>query len=315
MIAIDKGIITDLPIGRLDNHLFRRAMQFLVLADDNGTLPSITDLSWYLHVTENEIEEDIIKLISEGFLKIEHNYIDEIFHVTSSRKYHVKNHVKYHITDNVANNVTGNNTDNVTSHNSSLEQKEIERKKRDAERSKRYRERKKALHEESQNVTQQDTLSVTEPITLCENDADIYINNINNNNNNNNNNSKENLLEFSNENSSVNSVNVTSRDESDEPSFSWAKEEEHRAYIFWKNSGIYPTKTEFGRWIKELRQFTEANISESAMIQAIQEMRRDKLHIGAPGSIFKVARSLTTQNAVEAPLSYEEIAQFDEMEF
>ena len=314
-IIIDLDIINSLPLGRLDNHLFRRAMQFLVLSDDRGILPSITDLSWYLRVSENEIEDDIRKLISEGFLEIEKSYLAEIMHVTSSHKYHIKNHTHYHMTNNVTDNATNNMTDDatITENNNviSHDEKEIERKRKDAIRAKRYRDRKKALREQSQN----NTLPITNENVELSKDNSV-INNIKLNNNNNK------ITEFSSENSKLNNItpennntsvteNVTKKD-SDEitfESFRWAKEEQNRAYTFWEYAKIYPTKNEFGRWIKDLRQFTEADISIDFMVAAIGIMRKENLRIKAPGSVFGIARDLKAKANLqehEAPMTNED---------
>ena len=64
------------------------------------------------------------------------------------------------------------------------------------------------------------------------------------------------------------------------------------AKTFWETSGIAPNDNEFGRWKKELRNFTEAGITCDAVSSAIKMMIHDGLTIGTPGSVFKTARSI-----------------------
>ena len=90
--------------------------------------------------------------------------------------------------------------------------------------------------------------------------------------------------------------------------WSCMREEAGRAEAFGNATGLKPIKNEFGRWQKDLRAFTEAGISIEAMLRAVERMKRDGLTISAPGSVFKVARSI----AAEAPakgLSDDDILQ------
>jgi hypothetical protein len=79
--------------------------------------------------------------------------------------------------------------------------------------------------------------------------------------------------------------------------WSCMKEEADRGEAFSNATGLKPIKGEFGRWQKDLRAFTEAGISIETMLRAVERMKRDGLTISAPGSVFKVARSI----AAEAP--------------
>lgn len=74
--------------------------------------------------------------------------------------------------------------------------------------------------------------------------------------------------------------------------------ESDRAERFASITGITPLRTEYGRWQKELRQFTEADISIDVMVRAVDEMKKKGLTIGAPGSCFKIARDLSVKQAV-----------------
>ena len=79
-----------------------------------------------------------------------------------------------------------------------------------------------------------------------------------------------------------------------------------RAQAFSEVTGITPIKSEFGRWQKDLKAFTEAGISIDQMKAACAYMKREKLTIGAPGSLFKIARSL--KNA--APTDPQTVSDF-----
>ena len=72
-----------------------------------------------------------------------------------------------------------------------------------------------------------------------------------------------------------------------------------RAQAFSEITGITPIKSEFGRWQKDLKAFTEAGISIDQMKTACAYMKREKLTIGAPGSLFKIARSLKNANPTD----------------
>ena len=324
-IIINEKIINDPSIGRMDDRTFRRAMQFLVIADKRGVLPEISDIAWMLRCTEDEVENDIANLAAYGFIG---KYLSPFDMLSNqpSRKICITHYADYNVTSRYENNVTSYDASqkSVTLRNVTLtpEEKEIERKKKNAERAKRHREKQKASRDASQNVTQLEFAKANSEL--------ININNINNNNLINNNPS-----EFSLENSKLNpdteiltlnpeeerdvtqrnvTENVTEQEKKSIESFKWAKEEQNRAYWFWKKSGLYPLKYEYGRWIKELRQFTEADISIDFMIDAIKEMRNKNLRIKAPGSVFGIARDMKVkadqQDFVEAPLSNEEIAKY-----
>lgn len=81
--------------------------------------------------------------------------------------------------------------------------------------------------------------------------------------------------------------------------------EADRARAFSKASGIIPIGTEFGRWQKDLRDFTEAGISNEQMTAAIAKIRREgKYPIKAPGTVLTEARNLSA--AALAPKNAED---------
>ncbi|MBQ6503245.1 MAG: phage replisome organizer N-terminal domain-containing protein [Flexilinea sp.] len=72
----------------------------------------------------------------------------------------------------------------------------------------------------------------------------------------------------------------------------FAKENTEMAEEFYRISGIYPVKKEFGRWVNDLRDLAEAGITIADMQKAVEYMRGQNISIGAPGSILKTARWL-----------------------
>ena len=90
--------------------------------------------------------------------------------------------------------------------------------------------------------------------------------------------------------------------------WSCMREEAGRAEAFGNATGLKPIKNEFGRWQKDLRAFTEAGISIEAMLRAVERMKRDGLTISAPGSVFKVARSIAAETPAKG-LSDDDILQ------
>ena len=79
----------------------------------------------------------------------------------------------------------------------------------------------------------------------------------------------------------------------EEPDFwKFAKENQNFAYQFFLETGVFPVKKEFGRWVNDLRNLAEAEITVKDMQDAVIYMRSNNLPIGAPGSILKTARWL-----------------------
>ena len=78
----------------------------------------------------------------------------------------------------------------------------------------------------------------------------------------------------------------------DDGFWGFAKENAEMARQFWLETGIFPVKKEFGRWVNDLRNLAEAGITVPDMQDAVIYMRSNNLPIGAPGSILKTARWL-----------------------
>ena len=72
--------------------------------------------------------------------------------------------------------------------------------------------------------------------------------------------------------------------------------EAYRAKAFSDESGIRPMANEYKRWNVELIQFSQADIGIEQMVEAIRKIRKEnKITIGTPGSVFRVARDLAAK--------------------
>lgn len=74
--------------------------------------------------------------------------------------------------------------------------------------------------------------------------------------------------------------------------WNFAKENSEMAEEFYKATGVFPVKKEFGRWINDLRDLAEAGITVADMQSAVAYMRGENTPITAPGSVSKIARWL-----------------------
>ena len=72
----------------------------------------------------------------------------------------------------------------------------------------------------------------------------------------------------------------------------FAKENAVMGMQFYVKTGLFPVKKEFGRWVNDLKDLAEAEITVSEMENAVDYMRSQNIPIGAPGSILKIARWL-----------------------
>ena len=79
----------------------------------------------------------------------------------------------------------------------------------------------------------------------------------------------------------------------------FAKENADLGEAFYKATGIYPVKKEFGRWVNDLRDLTEAGITIMDLPKTVDYMRSQGITIGAPGSILRTARWLKSNGQTE----------------
>ena len=78
----------------------------------------------------------------------------------------------------------------------------------------------------------------------------------------------------------------------------FAKENAELAEAFYKASGIYPIGSQFGRWVKDLKDFREAGITISQMESAVRKIRAEgRITISAPGSVLSTARYIASGGA------------------
>lgn len=78
----------------------------------------------------------------------------------------------------------------------------------------------------------------------------------------------------------------------------FAKENAELAETFYRTTGISPVKSQFGRWVNDLRDLAEAEITADRMKKTIDYMKTRDIPISAPGSILKTAQWLKARGSV-----------------
>ena len=78
----------------------------------------------------------------------------------------------------------------------------------------------------------------------------------------------------------------------------FAKENAELAETFYKTTGIIPVKSQFGRWVKDLRDLAEAGISPEQLQKTISYMQSEGIQLSAPGSCLKTAQWLKSRGSV-----------------
>lgn len=78
----------------------------------------------------------------------------------------------------------------------------------------------------------------------------------------------------------------------------FAKENAQLAETFYKATGIYPVKSQFGRWVNDLRDLAEAGISAERLQKTIAYMQSENIPLSAPGSCLKTAQWLKSRGGV-----------------
>lgn len=78
----------------------------------------------------------------------------------------------------------------------------------------------------------------------------------------------------------------------------FAKENAELAETFYKATGIYPVKSQFGRWVNDLRDLAEAGISAERLQKTIAYMQSENIPLSAPGSCLKTAQWLKSRGSV-----------------
>ena len=78
----------------------------------------------------------------------------------------------------------------------------------------------------------------------------------------------------------------------------FAKDNSELAETFYKATGIYPVKSQFGRWVNDLRDLAEAGISAEQLQKTINYMKSENISLSAPGSCLKTAQWLKSRGSV-----------------
>lgn len=78
----------------------------------------------------------------------------------------------------------------------------------------------------------------------------------------------------------------------------FAKDNAELAEAFYRTTGIVPVKSQFGRWVKDLRDLAEAGINAEQLRKTINYMQTEGIQISAPGSCLKTAQWLKSRGSV-----------------
>ena len=80
--------------------------------------------------------------------------------------------------------------------------------------------------------------------------------------------------------------------------WNFAKENAELAETFYRTTGIYPVKSQFGRWTNDLRDLAEAGIDSERLKKTIDYMESQNIPLSAPGSCLKTAQYLKARGSV-----------------
>lgn len=80
----------------------------------------------------------------------------------------------------------------------------------------------------------------------------------------------------------------------------FAKENAELAETFYRATGIAPVKSQFGRWVNDLRDLAEAGITADRLQKTIDYMQSEGMQISSPGSCLKTAQWLKARGSVPA---------------
>lgn len=78
----------------------------------------------------------------------------------------------------------------------------------------------------------------------------------------------------------------------------FAKENAELAETFYKATGIYPVKSQFGRWVNDCKDLAEAEINVDRLQKTIAYMQSENIPLSAPGSCLKTAQWLKSRGGV-----------------
>jgi len=72
-IKLYHEILDDPKMGRLSDHLWRRAVELFLIAGEmhnSGDLPPVIDMTWKLHTSEDELMDDLVALAEIGIVTL-----------------------------------------------------------------------------------------------------------------------------------------------------------------------------------------------------------------------------------------------------
>ena len=289
--------LNDPKMGTMSDHLYRRTIELFLLAgqeDRNGLLPPLTQIAWALRTTVNDATLCLQELSELGIITKNQ---DGTFMVTNFSK----------------------------RQDSNLSNSErVARSREKAKREERYSTNAYDVSSVNTDVTQDVTKMKREERYNCnaENVSNANAENVTNvtiDKDKDKEEDKDKELINKAAEAAVRGKPAKQKLSPDQPEF-WNRAfgpEADRARAFAHASGINPIGTEFGRWQKDLRAFTEAGISTEQMIRAVEKVRKDgKYPIKAPGTVFTEARNLAAANPAgklfaDIAAEYEQQAQPD----
>lgn len=89
----------------------------------------------------------------------------------------------------------------------------------------------------------------------------------------------------------------------------FAKENSELAEAFYKTSGIYPVGSQFGKWVKDLRDLAEAGITTDRLQKTIGYMQSENIPLSSPGSCLKTAQWLKSRGSVPVKTSQAKVVR------
>lgn len=272
--------LSDPKMGRMSDHLYRRTIELFMIAGTvnlNGILPDVEDIAWMLHTSAKDIRETVEALSGMGILTV------------SGQKITVT-----HFAERQMSNLT------------------------EAERKAAYRDKQRTKLEQLSGQCPDDmsghcpdTCPDKSPapvpkMSRPEVEVEVEVDK-----------EAEEELKHSAAKAAAREKSAKKKLTPDQPEF-WQRAfgpEAERAKAFSEASGIIPISSEFGRWQKDLRDFTEAGINIVQMVLAVKQVRKEgRYPIKAPGTVLTVARNLSAPALPEDELTNMEILEALERE-
>lgn len=264
-IKIYTKILENPKVGRLDDKTWRIMMELFLLAGetfDDGNLPDADSIAWKLRRPEKDIVSALQKLAEIGTVTLSGDNAT----VTNFVKYQNTNQTSYERVKRYRNRHSDNATDTETSNN--------------------------AVTDDNTNETQMKRNCVTNDnaddnaVTPLDKDIDIDID------------IDKELINTCADAQIPVAKSQKSTPENDANFWKFAKENVELAKTFYEATGIYPVKSQFGKWVKDLRDLADAEITAEQLRKTISYMRTEGISIYTPGSCLKTAQYLKSRGSV-----------------